>query len=66
MRNRDTIVRQLELLEGRLNTLKHIVNTQSPISEYYLILDSANEILEEVKSYVEAEDLSSNEVNRLR
>lgn len=65
MRNRDIIVRQLELLEGKLNTLKHIVNTQSPISEYYSVLNSANEILEEVKSYVEVEDLSSNEINRI-
>ena len=58
MRNRDIIVRQLELLEGKLNTLRHIVNTQSPISDYYQVLDSANEILEEVKGYVEVEDIN--------
>lgn len=58
MRNRDIISRQLDMLEGKLIILKQIVNTQSPITEYNLVIDSASEILDSVKSYIELEELS--------
>ncbi len=63
MRNRESIVRNLEILEGRLFDLKRIVNRQEPIEEYHKQLDSALELLESIKGYVEDEDLSATELN---
>ncbi len=64
MRNRDSIIRNLELIEGKLTDLKRIVNTQEPINLYLSTIDIALNSVENVKGWIEDEELSQNELSR--
>lgn len=63
MRNRDSIIRNLELMESKLNTLKTIVNKQEPIETYLSVINSVLELTDSTISYIENEDLTPNELN---
>lgn len=65
MRNRETINYNLDLLESRLNHLKYIVGRQEPVEVYFSNVDSALELVETIKSYIENEDISGPELNRI-
>jgi len=64
MKYRDIITRKLENLEGTLRVLDTIVKRQSPIAEYKANISKMNDLLEEVKSYIEAEPKSVGEINK--
>lgn len=64
MRNRNIIIRNLELIEGKLDSLKIIVNKQEPIETYLSTINSALELTNSVIGYIEDEDLTANELNR--
>lgn len=64
MRNRNLINRKLENLEATLAALNGIVNTQAPIESYKANITKAEGIVEELKSMVEAEPMTSNEINK--
>ena len=62
MRNRDLITRKLDQLETTLITLEQIVNRQEPIEIYKSNLSKAQNLIEEMKSMVEMEPMSNNEL----
>jgi hypothetical protein len=62
MRNRDLITRKLDQLETTLITLEQIVNRQEPIEIYKSNINKAQNLIEEMKSMVEMEPMSNNEL----
>lgn len=62
MRNRDLITRKLDQLETTLITLEQIVNRQEPIEIYKFNINKAQNLIEEMKSMVEIEPISSDEL----
>ena len=64
MRNRESINYNLDLLESRLHYLQHIVARQEPVEVYFNNINSALELVENIKSYIEDEDISGTELNR--
>ncbi len=64
MRNRNLVTRKLGQLETTLITLKQIVNRQSPIETYRANITKAQGLVDELKDMVEAEPMSSNELNK--
>lgn len=64
MRNRTIINHQLDLLESKLNYLHSIVEHQEPIEIYLNNLNSAIELVDSIKNYIEDEDISGVELNK--
>ena len=64
MRNRDLITRRLEQIETTFFNLERIVNTQQPIEEYKKAISKGLDIIEDLKSMVEAEPMSPSEINK--
>ena len=65
MRNRDLIVNKIENIEGFLKTLRRIILRNEPIETYLNFLERSEITLDEVKSMIEREDLSPNELNKI-
>lgn len=61
MKNRNYINKQLDLLEGVLGNLRGIVSKKEPLETYLKALERAGELVEEVRSQIENEPLSSRE-----
>lgn len=61
MKNRDYINRQLDNLEGVLGNLRGIVSKQEPLETYLKGIEKAGELVEEIRSQVENEPMSSHE-----
>ena len=64
MRNRSLMQKKMETIESILINLQRIVNTQEPVEVYRNNIEKGLEIIEDVKSMIEAEPLSPNEVNK--
>jgi hypothetical protein len=64
MRNRNLMQKKVETIESILINLQRIVNTQEPVEVYHNNIEKGLEIIEDVKSMIEAEPLSPNEVNK--
>lgn len=64
MRYRNRTNSLLEKLDGRLQSLKRIVNRQEPIDTYINTIEQAQSLVEELKSIVEAEPIAPNERSR--
>jgi hypothetical protein len=56
--------KKVEYLESTLINLQRIVKTQEPIEVYIQNIEKGLEIVEDLKSMIEAESMSPNEVNR--
>ena len=56
--------KKVETIESILINLQRIVNTQEPVEVYRNNIEKGLEIIEDVKSMIEAEPLSPNEVNK--
>jgi hypothetical protein len=63
MKHRDYILKKVEYIESTLINLQRIVKTQESIETYIQTIDRGLEYLEDLKSAIEAEPLSSNEIN---
>ena len=61
MKNRNYINKQLALLEGVLGNLRGIVSKQEPLETYLKGLERANELVEEIRSYIENEPVTAHE-----
>ena len=64
MRNRNLLNRKLVNLEATLITLQQIVNRQSPIESYKANITKAQGLVSDLRDMVEAEPMSSNELNK--
>jgi len=62
MRYRDIIINNVDVLESQLKTLRRMVQRGESIKEFVATLDQADERLEKVRSYVQLEPKSPNEV----
>jgi hypothetical protein len=62
MRYRDIIINNVEVLESQLKTLRRMVQRGESIKEFMDVLDQTDERVEKVKSYVQLEPKSSNEI----
>jgi len=62
MRYRDIIINNVEVLESQLKTLRRMVQRGESIKEFMAVLDQTDERVEKVKSYVQLEPKSSNEI----
>lgn len=65
MKNRNYIYKKLESLDSIMSTLRHMVNTSQPKDAFVATIEKGIDIIEEIKSQVENEPQSPNEVNRL-
>lgn len=65
MRNRNLLNNKLDNLEATLNTLQQIVNRQAPIETYKVNLGRAKGLVEDIRSMVEAENMSPSEINKI-
>lgn len=64
MRNRSLMQKKVEYLESTLINLQRIVKTKEPVEIYLQNIEKGLEVIEDIKSMIEAEPLSPNEVNR--
>ena len=64
MRNRNLMQKKVEYLESTLINLQRIVKTQEPIEVYIQNIEKGLDVIEDLKSMIEAEPLSPNEVNK--
>ena len=64
MKNREYITKRLEKLEGTFATLRYMVNTAQPITEFKLRIEEGLEEIEEIKSAIDNEPTTPNEVNK--
>jgi hypothetical protein len=64
MRNRELMLKKVETIEAILINLQRIVNMQEPVEVYRQNVDKGLGIIEDMKSMIEAEPLSPNEINR--
>ena len=62
MRYRDIIINNVEVLESQLKTIRRMVQRGESIKEFMDVLDQTDERVEKVKSYVQLEPKSSNEI----
>jgi len=62
MRYRDIIINNVEVLESQLKTLRRMVQRGESIKEFMDVLDQTDERVEKIKSYVQLEPKSSNEI----
>jgi hypothetical protein len=56
--------KKVEYLESTLINLQRIVKTKEPVEVYLQNIEKGLEVIEDIKSMIEAEPLSPNEVNR--
>jgi hypothetical protein len=56
--------KKVEYLESTLINLQRIVKTQEPIEVYLQNIEKGLNVIEDLKSMIEAEPLSPNEVNK--
>jgi hypothetical protein len=56
--------KKVEYLESTLINLQRIVKTQEPVEVYIQNIEKGLEVIEDLKSMIEAEPMSPNEVNR--
>lgn len=64
MRNRNLMQKKVDVLEATLVNLRRIVQTQEPISIYNSNINQGLEIIEELRSIIEAEPFSPSEINK--
>jgi hypothetical protein len=58
MKNRDLIVNKLEQIDGKLKVLNSLVRMGQSVDEFLTTLKVTEEILEEVKEYINREPIS--------
>ena len=61
MRYRDSIQKQLEIVEDKLRVLEFLIKRQEPVGKFLNTLKEAKESLNEAQSYVDREPASYNE-----
>jgi hypothetical protein len=60
MKNRDSVLHQLNKLESGTQKLNFILKQQQPIEDYLKVLDEMREIIEQTRLYVENEPINYN------
>ena len=63
MKHRDSILRELNKIEGLTKQLNFIINQQLSIELYKEALEQINNSVEQAKSYIESEPIDGYELN---
>jgi hypothetical protein len=64
MRNRESMQRKIDVLESTLINLQRIAQTREPLETYTKTIRKGLDIIDDLKSIIESEPLSPNEINR--
>jgi len=65
MRSREYLFKKIEHLESRLKILQFLIKRKSTVGEFEAEIQVAEEILSEIKSIVEREPMSPDEINKV-
>ena len=63
MKHRDSILQELNKIEGLTTQLNFIINQQQPIEAYKEALDKIKDSIDQAKSYIENEPIDGYELN---
>jgi len=55
MKNKNSVLHQLDRIDGIANQLNFMVKTQQPIEDYVKLLETLREVTEQTRSFVESE-----------
>jgi DNA-binding FrmR family transcriptional regulator len=65
MKNRDTVLKKLDSIESSLNALRFMVNSQQPVNDFLIKIESTRELVDQIKGYIETEPIAGTELNRI-
>jgi|694.fasta_scaffold19941_3 hypothetical protein len=66
MRNREMILRQLERIDNSMKKMKFYLNRGESVDNYKKEIELVENMISEVKSMIEREDMNANEINPIR
>ena len=66
MRNRELMLRQLERIDSSMNKMKFYLNRGESIDNYKIEISNVENLVSEIKSMIEREEMGSNEINPIR
>ena len=66
MRYRSVVLDMTLVLDAKLKQLENAVNHQQPVREFLQVIEQSKEIVSEIQAYVEREERSPGELNRLK
>jgi hypothetical protein len=64
MKNRDNVLHQLGKLDTLTNQLNFIIKHQEPIESYMKTIEQIREVTEQIRSFIENEQIVGYELNR--
>ena len=64
MRNREIFNRKLENLESNLTKMSYLLRRQGTKDEYDDMITACRDLIEQMKSYINMEPVTPNEINR--
>ncbi len=66
MKNRNYLFNRLERIEDKTRQITHMISTNQHPRDIKKMTDSINDIVEDIRTQLEREPISGNELNRLR
>lgn len=66
MRQRDPINRNLDIIDSKAQHLRGLVNTSAPVAQFVKVIEELQDIVDQVRTYVENEPMSPGEMNSRR
>lgn len=66
MRNRELMLRQLERIDSSMNKMKFYLNRGESTDNYKIEISNVENLVSDIKSMIEREEMSSNEINPTR
>lgn len=64
MRYRNIVTSKIEALEGKMKTLKRMVQRQEPVSDFIKTIEEAEEMIEAIQSTIQREPVTNDEISR--
>lgn len=64
MRNREYVYGKLESLDSILTKIKYLINTSNSVQDIFNNIEYGKELIDEIKSQIENEPMSPNELNK--
>jgi hypothetical protein len=66
MRNRELMLRQLERIDSSMNKMKFYLNRGESTDNYKIEISNVENLVSDIKSMIEREEMGSNEINPIR
>jgi hypothetical protein len=61
MKNRDSVLHQLNKIESGTSRLNFIIKHQQPVEEYIKVLEEMREAIDQARLYIESEPMTYNQ-----